>query len=293
MELHDKLSRHISKSKLLTPFRKLMRESNIFDVEEVPNFVINDDNKEQINAEFELPFPNVFLRCGSHMSVFMSDQENPDDGVGLSKSRWTIVSTKAKGQILHIGGFFRVWVDSIENGVAKMSDGFQIAFAITENHNPSIIWTQESVDHMSGNGRPPVIMDSHDRNLLTERARSGLALAISKIVALNNKYNFVVERSKGQTRKTSSCVKFLKAKDKSVFTLLKSKTIKDNIDRNSNVTIHTIKEKVAHPRRGHWVHYVSDRYVNMKGKKRWKEATWIGPKTWEEGGYTYQVRLDV
>ena len=37
----------------------------------------------------------------------------------------------------------------------------------------------------------------------------------------------------------------------------------------------------------------STRYTNMRGKKVWTDATWVGPKEMIVGHETYRVRLDL
>ena len=48
----------------------------------------------------------------------------------------------------------------------------------------------------------------------------------------------------------------------------------------------------AHQRRGHWRLYSNERYRNLKGKRQWIDAVWIGPKEGVVGKNRYVVRLD-
>jgi hypothetical protein len=50
--------------------------------------------------------------------------------------------------------------------------------------------------------------------------------------------------------------------------------IKRMIDDNSNMSAG--EKKSAHEVRGHWRHFYSDKYVNMKGKRRWIPQHWRG-----------------
>ena len=46
------------------------------------------------------------------------------------------------------------------------------------------------------------------------------------------------------------------------------------ISDNSNMSAG--EKKSAHEVRGHWRHFYSDKYVNMKGKRRWIPQHWRG-----------------
>jgi hypothetical protein len=48
----------------------------------------------------------------------------------------------------------------------------------------------------------------------------------------------------------------------------------------------------AHQRRGHWRTYSNERYRNLKGKRQWIDAIWVGPQEAVVGKNKYIVRLD-
>ena len=107
--------------------------------------------------------------------------------------------------------------------------------------------------------------------------------AINKIMYLNDRDSFIVER-KSSSVSNCNVVRFISAKAKSEFTIVKNKAIQQRIENNSSFKFGTGKK--AHPRRRHKRHLQS-------GKVVWVSACWVGPSEWKEGGYTYQVRLDV
>ena len=49
----------------------------------------------------------------------------------------------------------------------------------------------------------------------------------------------------------------------------------------------------GHDRCGYWRRYHNDRFVNMKGKRRWIDAIWVGPHEKTIGNKKYKVRLDL
>lgn len=129
----------------------------------------------------------------------------------------------------------------------------------------------------------------------TKATRNGMGREILKLFLMLDSRNFILEEQPKKIRKATKkkgAWKFPRAHERSIFTILRPRIIREKIGLPS-LAKGQEGVKTPHERRGHWRTYRDDRFVNKQGKRQWIDATWVGHAEAQIGNKFYKVRLDL
>lgn len=105
---------------------------------------------------------------------------------------------------------------------------------------------------------------------------------------LNDPKRFVLETS--STKKGRGFKKIPRSAYRPMYTVITPHQIRHMTGWESE-KIGERNAPIPHERRGHWRNYRSDRYVNLKGQRRWIDDIWIGQSEGKVGNKFYRVLL--
>lgn len=133
-------------------------------------------------------------------------------------------------------------------------------------------------------------------SFLIENSLKLITNGILEQLSIINDPNYFILEEKVTTRFKSG--NKTKKKNTSIFRIHKPREIRNRYFKSTNVNVSEDCNslKVGQERRGHWRHFKSDRYINMKGKRIWIDPYWAGPTTFVDSNdpnKRYIVRLDL
>jgi hypothetical protein len=107
---------------------------------------------------------------------------------------------------------------------------------------------------------------------------------------LNNPEKFVLESKPIQNRLHPK--KILRSSERPLYTILHPTQIRKRMGLENPDMNYDGYHKRPHERRGHYRRFRAERYINVRGKRKWIESTWIGEFEAIVGRRQYKVILD-
>lgn len=285
----------------LPEFRKPAERAAVFlfpgRAHEVLPEAMSDDVVRDLIAMFFLPFPIVAIEDTASCVILMDSKENQ---AGFSEPRTFIEITptdhrfavefadgaseekvRAESQDMPPGSYI-VTAGKVENyefdlngGPEKIKVSGRVEYWFVATKNQLLV---------------PARRVTTTEDPIAAASLRNAATAIEEVLFFNAPGHFVVQRDHLKARKPAKG-RIARAQDRSVFTLLTPKQIRE--EYIPPPAPGTGPAKAPHERRRHFRTFRSDRYIHAQGKTIVVPACWVGPDEAIKNGHRYKVRLDI
>jgi hypothetical protein len=212
-------------------------------------------------------------------------------------------------------GFMEVNPSPQENNLSSVLQGGNLTAGIlrddvfvdvlndlSRNDDKNILWKctdgsqRSSEEIFESDSLTPVSTDAWKRHYAYGNCMSILRMVFLSILRINSPTEFIVEEQPVKWKGSKPARGRMNSTKKPHFIVLAPERIRKRYvphELTDEEKAQAKSERKPHHRRGHWRSYRSERYRNMKGKRKWIEAIWVGPREAVQGKNRYIVRTDL